>query len=103
MRDKRRNKERCEKQTDSGTKGERPAQRVDEQTQIAQVADDTIETGRDQYKPGLEATNPLNRRPSTTTGQIRNAPPAAKRTTPSQRMASPSRVQNSFRSVYAGR
>src|SRR5690348_18453039 len=33
------------------------------------------------------ATNPLNRRPSTKTGQIRSAPPAAKRTTPSQRMA----------------
>src|ERR1700730_15810145 len=49
------------------------------------------------------ATSPLNRFPSTTTGQSRSAPPTAKRTTPSQRMASPSRVQNSFRSVQAGR
>src|SRR5947209_19377134 len=53
-RDKRRNKERREKNTDSGTKGERPAQRIDEQTQIARVAEDTIETGRDQRVPGLD-------------------------------------------------
>jgi hypothetical protein len=97
--DERRDKERCEKHADSGTKGERPAQRIDEQTQIARVADGTIETSRDQRMPGLMATNPLNRRPSTKTGQIRSTPPPAKRTTPSQRMASPSRVQNSFRSV----
>src|SRR5438270_8891308 len=35
------------------------------------------------------ATSPLNRRPSTKTGQIRSAPPAAKRKTPSQRTESP--------------
>src|SRR3984893_2837539 len=49
------------------------------------------------------ATSPLNRWPSTNIGQIRSAPPAAKRTTPSQRMVSPSRVQNPARSVHAGR
>jgi hypothetical protein len=43
-REERRNKESREKHADPRTKGERPAQRVDEQTQIARVTDDTIET-----------------------------------------------------------
>src|SRR5215469_16067631 len=42
--------------------------------------------------PGWMATSPLKRCPSTNTGQIRSAPPAAERTTPNQRMASPSTV-----------
>src|SRR6266851_5067702 len=37
--------------------------------------------------PGWIATSPLNRQPSKKTGQIRSAPPAAKRRTPSQRTA----------------
>src|SRR5437764_7204939 len=53
--------------------------------------------------PGWIATKPLKRLPSTNTGQIRNAPPAAKSTPPSQRIVSPSIVHSSLRSVYAGR
>src|SRR5204863_3891069 len=53
--------------------------------------------------PDWIATKPLNRSPSTKTGQIRNAPPAAKSATPSQRIVSASIVHNSLRSVNAGR
>src|SRR6266550_7839960 len=52
---------------------------------------------------GWIATRPLNRFPNTKTGQIRNAPPAAKSATPTQRIVSPSIVHRSLRSVYAGR
>ena len=53
-RDERRYEKRCEKHADPRTKGERPAQRVDEQTQIAGVADDAIDTARDQRMPWLD-------------------------------------------------
>src|SRR4051812_30942061 len=57
-RNERRDKKRREQHADSGMKGERPPQRIDEQTQIARVADDTIETSRDQRMPGLDGHQP---------------------------------------------
>ena len=56
--DERRDKKRREEHADSGTKGERPAQRVDEQTEIARVADEAIDTARDQRMPGLDGHQP---------------------------------------------
>jgi hypothetical protein len=54
----RRYKKRCEKHADASTKSQRPSQRVDQQPQIARVADDTIETSRDQAMPGLDGYQP---------------------------------------------
>ena len=54
----RRYKKRWEKHADPRPKGERPAQRVDEQPQIARVADGAIETSRDQPMPGLNGYQP---------------------------------------------
>jgi hypothetical protein len=85
--EERRDHQCCEQHAHPRAKGEAPPQRVDEQSQIARVADEPIDTIRDQGVPGLDRDHPLNRRPSTKTAQIRSAPPAAKRTTPSQRAA----------------
>jgi hypothetical protein len=53
-----RREERRKQHADPRTKGERPAQRVDEQTQIARVADDNIESSRDQRMPRLDGHQP---------------------------------------------
>ena len=56
-----RNEEHCEQYPDPRPKGERPSQRVDEQPQIARVADDPVTSLVTNLWPGWMATNPLNR------------------------------------------
>jgi len=48
-----RNSERREQHANPGTKGQAPAQRANEQPQIAGVTDDTVDTARDQGVAGL--------------------------------------------------
>src|SRR3984893_5623147 len=57
-REKRRNEQHCEQYPDPRTKSEGPPQRVDEQAQIARVADDTIDTARNQLVAGLDSHPP---------------------------------------------
>src|SRR5438309_9006975 len=61
---------------------------------IARVTDDAADTISYQRVSRLNRDQPLNRWPSTNTDQIRNAPPAVKSTTPSQRIVSPSIVHS---------
>src|SRR5215813_15668894 len=53
-REQRRNKERRQQHADPRTKSERPAQRVNEQPQIAGVTDDAIDTARCQRMTRLD-------------------------------------------------
>ena len=57
-REKRRNEQHCKQYPDPRTKSEGPPQRVDEQAQIARVADDTINTARNQLVAGLDSHQP---------------------------------------------
>ena len=57
-REERRDHERREQQANPRTKGEAPPQRVDEQPQIARVADHTIDPAGDQRVPGLDGDQP---------------------------------------------
>src|SRR5258708_1533654 len=50
--------ERREQHADPRTKSERPPQRVDEQPEIARVADDAIDAARDERMPGLDRDQP---------------------------------------------
>src|SRR5512132_1744346 len=53
-REERRDKQHREQHADPRTKGEGPPQRVDEQPQIAGVADDPIDSRRDERMSGLD-------------------------------------------------
>jgi len=56
--EERREHEGGEEDADRRSKCQRPAQRVDEQPQIARVADDAIDAARDQLVPGLDRDQP---------------------------------------------
>jgi hypothetical protein len=56
--EKRRDEKRGEQHADSRPKGQGPTQRVDDQPQVAGMTDDTIDTRRDQYMPGLDGDQP---------------------------------------------
>src|SRR5258708_24641235 len=98
-REQRQHRECSEQHADTRTKRQAPSERVDEQPQVAGMPDQTIDAVGDQRVPGLDRDQPVKRLPSTKTGHRRSAPPAAKRTTPSHRIVSPSIVQKSMRSV----
>src|SRR5262245_11189385 len=57
-RNERRDRQRREQHADPGTKSQRPSQRIDEQAQIAGVADDAVDASRDQRMPGLNGDQP---------------------------------------------
>ena len=83
--EERRYQKRCQQYTYTRAKSERPPQRVDEQPQIAGVADDGIKTAGDQCVSGLDRDQPAEapaehkNRPdpqSTTGGEQHDAKPA---------------------------
>jgi hypothetical protein len=83
--DERRDKKRCKQHADDGPEGESPPQRVDQQPEIARVADDAINTARDQPMPRLDGDQPAEpvaehkHRPEsqhTTGGEENDAEPA---------------------------
>src|SRR5215471_1395315 len=56
--EERQNEHCCQQHADARTKSERPAQRIDEQTQVAGVTDDTINTAGHQRVSGLDRHQP---------------------------------------------
>ena len=74
-REERRDDQRRQQHADARAKDKGPPQRVDEQPQIARVADSTIDTSGDQRMPGLERMS--RRGPRRQGGANVNARPAA--------------------------
>jgi len=98
-REERGKQERHEQHAGPRSKSKGAPQRTDQQPQVAGMADNTVHTARDQLMPWLNGDQSAESPAEHKSGQIRSAPPAAKRKTPSQRTESPSSVQISFRSV----
>jgi len=80
------------------TEGQAPSQRVDQQAEIARVADDTVKPGGDQGVTGLDCDQPAEPISEDKDWPEPQGTSEGERTTPNQRSVSPVEVQNALRS-----